>query len=151
MKQILFLFLLFSGFNSYADNSLTISQAWVQEGPPNARVLAGFMNIENTTPHDISIESASSDSFKHIEFHQTINENGMARMQQHKQLLIKNGASLKLEQGGYHLMLIKPNNKLKAGDNITIQFMLSNKKTKSINLLVKKPTTPQQGHEHHHH
>jgi len=151
MKQVLFLFLLVFVFTSHADNSLNISQAWVQEGPPNARVLAGFMDIENMTPQDISIESASSDSFKHIEFHQTINENGMARMRQQKQLLIKSGSTLKLEYGGYHLMLIKPTSKLKAGDKITIQFILSNKQIKSIELMVKKPTTVQEGHEHHHH
>lgn len=150
MKQVLFLFLLLAGFQGHASNSLSFTQAWVQEGPPGSRVLAGFMNITNASKLDIIIESASSDNFKRIEFHQSINKNGMARMQQHKQLLIKPGATLKLEHGSFHLMLIKPEARLKAGDRVNILFRLSNQTTQSVNLTVKKQMNTQQNHELHH-
>jgi len=152
MKQIFFIFLILSGYNSLAgsDPSLQITNAWIQEGPPNARVLAGFMDINNHTTQGIIIESATSDSFKRIEFHQTINENGMARMRKQDKLMIKSGASLKLKHGGYHLMLIQPKKHLKEGDKIDILFKLSTSTTQLISLTVKKPTDSQQGHQHHH-
>jgi len=151
MKYFLFIYLMFSSLTTFADADLDINQGWIQEGPPNARVLAGFMVMTNPTSTDIIIKSATSDSFKRIEFHRTLHENGMARMRQQPQLTIKAGGSLTLEHGGYHLMMFQPASRLKAGDQVKIHFQLSNNKKQSVTVPVKTPQGDQQGHAHHHH
>lgn len=130
--------------------AISFTQAWVQEGPPNARVLAGFMQINNNSKQDINILSATSKTFKKVEFHRTVQDKGMARMQQQDQLTIPASGQLRLEHGSYHLMLIEPAKKLKAGDTITIEFTLQDNKKQSVTLDVRLPEQGQ-GHSHHHH
>ena len=129
--------------------ALTISQAWIQEGPPNARVLAGFMQISNNSAKAINITSATSDAFNKIEFHRTVEDQGMARMQRQQHLTIPAGGQLTLEHGGYHLMLIQPSRKLKTGDAVNIEFTVPTIGKVSARLEVRQPDQGQV-HEHHH-
>jgi copper(I)-binding protein len=128
--------------------AITISQAWVQEGPPNARVLAGFMQINNNSTKTVTITAATSDVFNSIEFHRTVEDKGMARMQKQQHLTIPAGGRLKLEHGGYHLMLMQPSKRLKTGDIVNIEFTIPTLDKVSVKLEVRQPD---QGHEHHHH
>ncbi len=140
-----------STFAMSAQPELLIDQAWVQEGPPNARVLAGFMHIKNNSKQTITIISAHSEQFKKIEFHRTVHADGMARMEKQENLTIKPGEVLKLEHGGFHLMLITPVNKLKAGDKVELSMTLSSKTVLPLTLQVRTPEGDQSQHHHHHH
>lgn len=130
--------------------AISFSQAWVQEGPPNAGVLAGFMQIRNNSRHDIVFSAAKSDAFRKVEFHRTVQDKGMARMQRQAQMRVSANSQLKLEHGGYHLMLIGPVKRLRAGDRVTIEFTLQNNTTMSVDMEVQKPDQ-EDGHAHHHH
>jgi len=150
-KCICLLFILASSLPVIAMSdtpAITISQAWIQEGPPNARVLAGFMQINNNSDRAINITSASSDVFNKIEFHRTVEDQGMARMQRQQQLTVPAGGQLKLEHGGYHLMLMQPSRRLKTGDSVDIEFTIPSIGKVPARLEVRQPD---QGHEHHHH
>ena len=140
-----------STFALSAQADLLIDQAWVQEGPPNARVLAGFMQIKNNSDQTVTITSARSKQFKKIEFHRTIQSDGMARMEKQQNLTIKPGEILKLEHGGFHLMLIAPASKLKAGDKVEMNMTLSSKAVVPLSLEVRTPEQDQSQHQHHHH
>lgn len=139
-----------STFAMSAQPGLLIDQAWIQEGPPNARVLAGFMHINNNSDQVITIVSAQSKQFKKIEFHRTVYADGMARMVKQKNLTIKPGETLKLEHGGFHLMLITPVNILKAGDKVNMSLTLSNQSVIPLTLEVRTPDQDQMQHHHHH-
>jgi len=139
-----------STFAMSAQPGLLIDQAWVQEGPPNARVLAGFMHIKNNSDQIISIVSAQSKQFKKIEFHRTVHADGMARMVKQENLTIKPGEILKLEHGGFHLMLITPVNTLKAGDKVDMSLTLSSQSVIPLSLEVRTPDQDQMQHHHHH-
>jgi len=130
---------------------LNIKDAWIQEGPPNARVLAGFMQITNNSDKTVTIINADSDLFQAIEFHRTVHADGMARMEKQQQLTIEPGATLKLEHGGYHLMLMQPSRSLSSGDTVDITLKLSADKHMSIKLPVRQPEQKQDHMHHHHH
>ena len=130
---------------------LSIKDAWIQEGPPNARVLAGFMQITNNGDKTGNITSADSDLFKSIEFHRTVHVDGMARMEKQQQLTIEPGATLKLEHGGYHLMLMQPARSLTSGDTVDLILKLSSDMRMPIKLPVRQPEQKQEHMHHHHH
>ena len=121
-----------------AGNALSISNAWIAEAPPVSKVMVAYMSISNSSDEDLEIIHASSDSYSSIEFHETIHEDGMARMVRHDSLQIDAKSSIELKRGGPHLMLFNPTRRLKAGDSVEIELTLYNRQTISISVPVKK-------------
>jgi len=139
--KFLVLFALFSTFISpvYADKPcLVIQDAWIAESPPVSKVMVAYLTIRNNTSEKIVIVRAKSDLYSSIEFHETLHENGMARMVRHQNLTIPANDKLILQRGKKHLMLFNPTKTLKAGDNVEITFTLSDGSTQNINVPVRK-------------
>ena len=130
-----------------SDNTLTVRDAWVREAPPNAQILAGYAQIENTTGHADAIIAISSAAFEKAEIHRSEVKDGVARMAQVKSLDLPPGQTVKLEPGGTHLMLFNPKSPLRAGQHVTLSFTLSSGKTLSVNAEVRNTLKP---NEHHH-
>ncbi len=128
---------------------LTVADPWVREGPPNARVLAGYMVITNPSDRPETIVGASSPAFESIEIHRTVLEAGVARMVEQPRLLVPAGDQLALEPGGYHLMLMGAKRTLRAGDTVTVFLNLDGGREVSVEAAVRKGDDG--GHAHHHH
>jgi copper(I)-binding protein len=105
---------------SAAESMMNVSNAWVQEAPLSAEVLAGYMNLKNQSPQAQTLLGARSDDFKSVMLHQTVNKGGMAHMNHTPQIEIKPGATLQLTPGGYHLMLMNPKKVLRQGDQVEV-------------------------------
>jgi copper(I)-binding protein len=133
-----------------AEQVIVFEDAWIAEAPPVSKVLAAYMVIKNTGDEDMKVISAQSDDFGSIEFHRTVDADGMASMQHQPFLAIPAGDSLVLEPGGYHMMLFKPARKLRAGDESGFQFKLENGKLVNVKARVKKASAEDM-HQHHHH
>ena len=103
-----------------ADSKIIVSHAWVQEGPPSAEVLAGYMNLQNQSPQAQTLIGARSADFKSVMLHQTISKGGMAHMNHMPRIEIKPGSTLQLTPGGYHLMLMNPKKALRQGDQVEV-------------------------------
>jgi len=103
-----------------ADSKINVSHAWVQEGPPSAEVLAGYMNLQNQSPQAQTLIGARSADFKSVMLHQTISKGGMAHMNHMPRIEIKPGSTLQLTPGGYHLMLMNPKKALRQGDQVEV-------------------------------
>ena len=133
---ILSLFLLFLSSVAIADH-LKISNAWIREAPPVSQVLAAFMDIENHSSETAYIVAVEGKDFGAIEMHQSIEVDGMARMLPQVQLVIPANSKLVLEPGSYHLMLFRPQKRLRKGDTTEFTFTLGNgeKFTKTINVI----------------
>ncbi len=122
----------------YADQTLSIENAWIPEAPPGTSVMAGYMTIKNNSNKSIDIISISSPSFKAVEMHLSKEVDGIAKMLPQKKLTIPASQQLILKSGSYHLMLIKPVSRLTDGQSATLNFSLSNKKTLDIKIPVKR-------------
>lgn len=131
-------------------SSLVFEDAWIAEAPPVSKVLAAYMSISNTGNTDIRLVSAQSKDFGSIEFHRTIDKEGMASMQHQPYLLVPAGGKLILEPGDYHMMLFNPGRKLRAGDESSFQFKLDTGNTINATAIVKKVSTEDSHHHHHH-
>ena len=87
-------------------------------------MLAGYVTITNNSDQERILTSAKSKQFEMVEIHKTIVEDGVAKMRRQDDLAIPAGASLVLEPGSYHLMLMHPTGALKANDEVTVTVSL---------------------------
>jgi len=123
----------------YAEEvTLSAENAWIPEAPPVSRVMVAYLTLKNTGPQDIEIIHAESKMYSSIEFHETIHQDGMARMVRYDSLKIAADKTLELKRGGAHLMLFNPRQRLKAGDTVNIKLTTKDNKSKTILVKVKK-------------
>ncbi len=87
---------------------LVASDVEVSTPMPGMSVSAGYMLLTNNSDADILINSVSSPEFGTVEVHETTVVNGVARMRPISELLIRAGGSVRLEPGGLHLMMMRP-------------------------------------------
>jgi copper(I)-binding protein len=118
--------------------TLRIEDAWIAEAPPVSKVMVAYMTIINTGTQTVDIVRAESDVYSSIEFHETVYEDGMARMISHNSLNIPADNHLLLKRGGLHFMLFNPAKPLSAGDTVTIMLTTKNNETKNVSIPVKK-------------
>jgi copper(I)-binding protein len=143
------LLLLIGASAASADATLEISEAWVREAPPTARMMAGYMTINNSGDAAITVTSISSPDFDSAEIHRTVIEEEVARMLPVRQLEIPANSQVKLEPGGLHLMLFDAKRPLPEGETVTFIIHLDGSNSVSITSPVVRKTG--EDHSHHHH
>ena len=125
--------------SAYAtDSALLVENAWIAEAPPVSKVMVAYMTLKNTGVEPVEIVAAKSDLFSSIEFHETIHEDGMAKMVRHNSLNIPPEKSLQLKRGGQHLMLFNPAKPLKAGDTVNIRLVTKDDICQNVSVTVRK-------------
>ncbi len=100
--------------------AITVTSAWARATPPGAKVGAAYLSIENRGEAEDRIVGVTTPAAASVSVHETITENGVAKMQPLADLSIKAGAALELQPGGVHLMLIGLSGPLREGDPLTV-------------------------------
>ena len=124
--------------NQNSDEPIQIQNAWIREAPPGASAMAGYMTITNTSDDDLILHQADSESFKAIEFHRSIEKDGVYKMVPHIHLHIAAHSTIELKPGDYHLMMFKPDQTFKENDTIKINLKFSNEHNVQAHIPVKK-------------
>lgn len=127
---------LVSAYTYAAD--ITIKDPWIQEAPPTSGTLACYLTIDNASNEPVLLQSASSEDFRSVEIHATELHDGMVHMNRQHDLKIGAGASLVLEPGGLHLMLIGKKHDLHAGDKVALKLHFNNGVVIDVNADVRK-------------
>ncbi|MCW8924164.1 MAG: copper chaperone PCu(A)C [Gammaproteobacteria bacterium] len=140
---------LFFSHSAAAGSSLSFDGAWIAEAPPSSKVMAAYMEINNSSDQTVKVVSATSESFKRISFHQTKNEGDMAKMEHMSTLTIPAKGKLVLKAGSHHIMLFNPVKRLKAGDQATLDLKLENGDSIKLEVPVKKQMMDHSHHMHH--
>ena len=83
---------------------------------------AGFGVMNNPGSAAIEITSFTSPSFGDVSFHRTELVDGIAKMREVPVLSIAAGATVVLEPGSYHLMLMMPFGEIQPGQAITLEM-----------------------------
>lgn len=110
--------------SAYADQgTLDIRSAWIPEAPPTAGMLAGYLEIHNPGEATIVITGAGSAAFGMIEIHRTVQIDGVARMRRQERVEIPPGEAVRFEPGDLHLMLMQPEARLRAGDQVELHLI----------------------------
>jgi copper(I)-binding protein len=101
---------------------LEVADAWIAEAPPAASALAGYATLRNQGTVALTVSGANSREFESAMLHETVTRDGMTHMEHLERLQLAPGASVRLNPGGKHLMLVGPKRALKAGDRVEVTF-----------------------------
>lgn len=107
-----------------AAGRLVVSEAWIREAPPGAPMLAGYAKLKNDGDAPISVLTAQSDAFRSASLHETVVADGVSKMRELHRLDLAPGATVALEPGGKHLMLMQPREEVHVGDKVEVRFLL---------------------------
>ena len=105
-----------------AAGQLQIEQAWIRTAPPGAMMLAGYATLRNSGDAPITVTAASSVDFGDVSLHQSVEENGVARMRALGDVVVAPGERIVFAPGGKHFMLMQPKRELKSGDRVKIHL-----------------------------
>lgn len=101
----------------------TISGAWVRPPMGTDRPAAGYLVITNTGTVADALLGATSPVAMSVELHETtMDSSGMAGMHPIERLEIPAGGTVRLEPGGYHLMLMNVGDKVKVGGTVELRL-----------------------------
>jgi hypothetical protein len=105
--------------------SLKISAPWARATPKGAAVGGGYMTITNTGTAPDRLIGGSTDVAGKFSIHEMKMDNGVMKMRPVEGgLEIKPGETVKLDPGGYHIMLMGMKQQLKEGEHFkaTLDF-----------------------------
>jgi periplasmic copper chaperone A len=126
--------------------AVSIGSAWVREPNPARDLTAAFMTLKNHGTSVVSLVRVSSASAEVVEMHETTTAEGMTSMRKVDGIAIPPGSAVKLEPGGFHLMLIGLQQKLVAGSRIVLHLEFDDGTGAKIEAEVRGG-----GSERHHH
>jgi copper(I)-binding protein len=100
-----------------------IGDGWVRVAPSTDRPAAAYLVITNPSGSSEALLGASSPIAASVELHQSgTDHEGMTGMQPVERLDLPPGATVRLEPGGHHLMLLGLRTPLAVGDRVTLQL-----------------------------
>jgi copper(I)-binding protein len=108
-----------------ARSMMVVRDARIRVPPPGAPTAAGYAVITNASRQDDRLIGASSPAAASVEVHAMSMAGGIMRMRPVAEgLPIGSGRTIRLAEGGYHLMFISPTRPLKRGDTVaaTLRF-----------------------------
>ena len=100
--------------------------AWIRAIPPGMKMTAGFGTLSNPGSAAIELTSFTSPSFADVSLHRTELEGGISKMREVPALSIAAGATVVLEPGSYHLMLMMPVAEIQPGQLIAVEMRMAN-------------------------
>ncbi|GLX78041.1 hypothetical protein tinsulaeT_13810 [Thalassotalea insulae] len=132
-------------------SEITVAQGYVRATIPGTKISSAYMEIANHGEQDAILVAATSGVSDRVEIHQHTMENGLMKMRQQKSLTIAAHDVVKLQPGGYHLMIFNLTDPLKADEKIALTLHFDNNEKLDVNLPVKSIVNQQQSKSHHHH
>lgn len=129
--------------------SLQAKDAWVRAAPPGVTMLAGYLTLRNTGKAPVRLTGVSSPDFARVELHRSVLKDGLARMRPVDSLVLPAGGEVRLEPGGYHLMLIQPARALGPGDTVQLRLRFSDGTDLCVNARLRRAAPDHHPHQQH--
>jgi uncharacterized protein YcnI len=103
---------------------LMITAPWTRATPPGAKLAGGYLTVMNMGKASDRLTGGSFGNGGRIEVHEMSMTDGVMKMREvGGGLEIKPGATVKLEPGGYHLMMLDLAAPFKQGDKVKAQLV----------------------------
>lgn len=113
---------------------------YVRLAPPGARATGAFMVLRNAGEQEAVLVKADSSVAKVVELHDHINDGGVMRMRQVKEIRVPAKGETHLKPGSYHVMLIDMKAPLKERDHVIITLGFADGSSKEVHAMVVRPT-----------
>ena len=98
---------------------------------PGVRMSAGYLTLRNNSGELIQISHVESPELESVAMHESVLEDGVARMYPLSEVVILAGRSATFETGGMHLMIRHPE---PSPNDVTLQFFDDEAMLLSINV-----------------
>lgn len=119
---------------------LTVENIYIRATPPHSKNSAAFMVIKNSDKKEIKLIAADSNIADRVELHEHVMDNGLMKMRQVKDIIIKPESSVKLQPGGYHVMFLNLKQPLKEGESVKLSLSFDNGQQLTFDAPIKKIT-----------
>lgn len=121
MKRLLTASILYLSLAGAAFAQVTVSDPWVRATVASQKASGAFMTL--TAPRDTRLVAASSPVAGVVEIHEMAMRDNVMRMRAIDALALPAGKAVKLEPGGYHVMLMQLKGPLNAGDTVALELV----------------------------
>lgn len=136
--------------HDYQAGTLKIEHPWSRPTAAGVSVGVGYMVIVNTGQADALVD-ASTPVAERVELHQTRMDGGMMKMRRVGKVDLPVGATVRLEPGGLHMMLIGLKQPLAEGAKLPLVLRFEKAGEVKVELKVETdgPAAKAEGHAHH--
>jgi copper(I)-binding protein len=115
---------------------LLVLDAWVR-ATPGSDMAAAYLTLHNTSSTAVTVIGIQSPLAGHAMIHETTVEGGLSKMRPHEQLVVAQGATLKLQPGGLHVMLHDLKQPLAVGNQVPLVILLAGGGTVQVSAMVR--------------
>ena len=119
-------------------SSLMIEGAFARASSGHGKNSAAYLSIKNHSPKDDYLIEAKTNVATMTSIHNHINDKGIMKMRAVKQIAIPANGSIKLQPGGFHIMLMGLKKPLREGDKFDLTLIFKKAGTVLCSVLVKK-------------
>lgn len=105
--------------------------------PPGVQTGAAYLRIRNVGERDMTLVAAFSPAAEAVELHTHIDDAGVLRMRQVKEIVVPAGSEVAFKPGGYHVMLIGLPLPLLAGEKVTITLRFADGTATTVEAIVR--------------
>ena len=127
--------LLLAACGGEAKPPLVATDIVITQPMPGRHMSAGYISLTNNTDAAINITHVVSPDFETVEMHESLLEDGIAKMRRIEELLIPANSTVSLERGGKHLMLMRPTGPL---ETVSLGFYSGDTLLLNLNVPVSK-------------
>lgn len=115
------------------DRDIALENVWVRMMPDSlATRTAVYGDITNATDVADGLVGVDTEVAESVELHETTIEEDVMRMREVESFSVAPGATVALQPGGQHVMLIGMKQHLVEGDSLDLQFRFASGKTLSV-------------------
>ena len=126
----------------YELGSLLIEHPWSRPTAPGMPMGVAYLSITNRGQSADTLVGASSPVAEKVEMHETSIVDGMARMRPLSAIAIPPGATVKVQPGGIHFMLVGLKTPLERGTTAPLVLEFRNAGRVTIQLGIEAPGAP---------
>jgi copper(I)-binding protein len=112
--------------HQYQLGSLVIEHPWSRPTAPGMPMGVAYLSITNNGNRADVLIAASTPAAAQVQMHQTTIVDGMARMRPLAEIAIPAGATVKIEPGGIHLMLVDLKAPFELGRSVPLELTFRN-------------------------
>jgi periplasmic copper chaperone A len=128
---------------------LTVADAWARATAPGSTVAAVYLVVDNPGRRSDRLLRASTPRAARVEFHSTIRDVDVVRMQRVEPVHVEAARKLTMAPGGLHAMLLDLKSPLRAGERFPLTLTFERSGQQSVLVRVVAPESVGGAHDHH--
>lgn len=129
--------------------NISITDAWARVTMRGQAVGGAYMQIQSDA--DARLIGVSSPASARVEVHEMKMDGNVMRMRELKVIDLPKGKTVSLEPGGYHIMLLKLNKPIAAGDIVPLTLVVESGGKQQTVEVKAEARAMGSGMQHHHH